>query len=96
LLPAHPARANERKRNVPIGGRTKDNGEIADLKKQLTDLAADVLDGTVERGKGPVVNQIYGTLIRVLEQERTMRELEELAGRIAELEEVLRGRRARY
>jgi hypothetical protein len=55
-----------------------------------------VLDGTVERGKGPVVNQIYGTLIRVLEQERSMRELEELAGRIAELEEVLRGRGARY
>ena len=47
----------------------------------------------MERGKGPVVNQIYDTLIRALEQERRMRELEELAGRIAALEEVLRGRR---
>ena len=45
-----PARAAERRRNASRAGRTRGTGEIADLKKQLKDLAADVLAGTVERG----------------------------------------------
>ena len=53
-----PARAEERRRNASRGGRAKGNGEIADLKKQLKDLAAGVLCGSVERGRAAVVNQI--------------------------------------
>ena len=53
-----PARADERRRNASRGGRAKGNGEIADLKKQLKDLAAGVLCGSVERGRAAVVNQI--------------------------------------
>jgi len=89
-----PTRAEERKRNASRGGRTRGNGELPDLKKQLKDLAAGVLDGTVDRGRAAVANQILNTLIRTIEQERKIRETEELAQRLEALEEVLKGRKA--
>jgi hypothetical protein len=52
------------------------------------------LDGKVDRGRAAVANQLYNTLIRAIEQERKLRELEELAERLEALEEVLRGRKA--
>ncbi len=89
-----PARAEERKRNAQRGGRAKGSGgELPDLKKQLKDLAADVLEGKVERGAAAVVNQILNTVIRAIEQERKQRELEEMAERLEALEEILKGRR---
>jgi hypothetical protein len=51
-----------------------------------------VLDGTADRGRAAVANQLYNTLIRTLEQERKQRELEELAERLQAVEEVLKGR----
>jgi hypothetical protein len=88
-----PARAEERRRNASRGGRAKGNGELADLKKQLKDLAAGVLDGSVERGRAAVVNQLYNTLIRAIEQERKLRELDELAARLEELERTIERRK---
>ena len=88
-----PTRPQERKRNASRGGRTRGNGELPDLKKQLKDLATGVLDGTVDRGRAAVANQIFNTLIRTIEQERKQRELEELAERLEALEQVLKGRR---
>src|SRR5215212_9639744 len=84
-----PDRAGERRRNASRGGRTRGNGELPTLKKQLKDLAAGVLDGSVDRGRAAVVNQLYNTLIRVIEQERKLRELEELAARLEELEQTI-------
>ena len=89
-----PDRAEERRRNASKGGRARGNGELADLKKQLKDLASDVLDARVDRGSAAVVNQILNTVIRAIEQERKMRELEEMAQRLEALEEVLKGRKA--
>jgi hypothetical protein len=89
-----PARADERRRNASRGGRSKGNGELADLKKQIKDLASDVLDGSQDRGRAAVANQLYNTLIRAIEQERKLRELGELAERLEALEEVLKGRKA--
>lgn len=88
-----PARAEERRRNASRGGRSKGNGELPDLKRQLKDLAADVLSGEVDRGAAAVVNQILNTVIRAIEQERKQRELEEMAERLEALEEILKGRR---
>jgi hypothetical protein len=90
-----PARADERQRNASRGGRAKGNGELADLKKHIKDLAKDVLAGKADRGRAAVANQLYNTLIRAIEQERKMRELGELAERLEALEEVLKGRTAR-
>src|SRR5215212_3716568 len=91
----NPDRSQERKRNASRGGRTKGSGELADLKKQRKDLAGEVLDGTADRGRAAVANQLYNTLIRAIEQERKLRELGELAERLESLEEVLKGRKAR-
>ena len=88
-----PDRAEERRRNASRGGRAKGNGELADLKQQLKDLAAGVLDGSVERGRAAVVNQIFNTLIRAIEQERKLRELDELAARLEELERTIERRK---
>ena len=89
-----PANAERRRRIASRGGRGKGGGELLDLKRQLKDLAADVLDGKVERGDAAVVNQIWGTLVRAIEQERKLRELGEMAERLEALEEVLKGRKA--
>jgi len=89
-----PARADERKRNASRGGRSKSaGGELPDLKKQLRDLAADVLEAKVDKGAAAVVNQILNTIIRAVEQERKNLETGELAERLESLEEVLKGRR---
>ena len=89
-----PTRAEERRRNASRGGKSKSaGGELPDLKKQLKDLAAGVLDGSVDRSRAAVANQVLNTVIRAIEQERKVRELEEVAARIEALEDVLKTRR---
>jgi hypothetical protein len=89
-----PDRAQERRRNASRGGRSKGSGaEIADLKKQLKDLAASVLSGEVGRGEAAVVNQILNTRARLIELGRKVREQEELEERLEALEDVLKVRR---
>ena len=87
-----PARFQERKRNAAKGGRSKGNPKLAKLDKQLEDLAADALEGKVERGVAAVVNQIINTRARLVELERKLREQEELEERLAALEVVLKRR----
>jgi hypothetical protein len=89
-----PDRSQERRRNASRGGRSKGTGELGELKKRIKDLAAGVLDGTADRGRAAVANQLYNTLIRAIEQERKLRELGELAERLEALEEVLKGRKS--
>ena len=88
-----PDRSEERKRNASRGGRSRGAGELATLKKQARDLAADVLAGEVETGRAAVANQIFNTLIRAIEQERKNLETGELAERLEAMEEVLKERR---
>ncbi len=88
-----PANAARRSRIASKGGRGKGGGELPDLKKQLKDLAAGVLDGSIDRSRAAVANQILNTLIRAIEQERKVRETEELAQRLEALEDVLKTRR---
>jgi hypothetical protein len=90
-----PANAAQRSRIASKGGRGKGGGELPDLKKQLKDLAAGVLDGSIDRGRAAVANQIMNTVIRSIEQERKLREMEELAERLEALEEMLKARKAR-
>ena len=87
-----PDKAEERKRNASRGGRRRGAGEMAPLKKQLKDLAAGVLEGEIDKGKAAVANQILNTLIRAVEQERKILETGELAERMEQMEELLKGR----
>lgn len=88
-----PSRAEERRRNASRGGRMRGSGEMAELKKQLKDLAAGVLDGEVERSAAAVVNQIINSRARLLELEPRINVVEELEVRLEALEGVLKGRR---
>src|SRR3712207_3106709 len=93
-----PQTAEKRRRSASKGGRAGGNGrggqsEIADLKAQLEDLAADALAGDVERGVAAVVNQILNSRIRLVELERKIKETEELETRLEALEGVLKARR---
>jgi hypothetical protein len=92
-----PQTAEARKRRASRGGRAGGNGrsgpsEIADLKKQLKDLAEGVLSGEVARGDAIAVNQILNTRARLIELERKIREQEELEERLEALEAVLKRR----
>jgi hypothetical protein len=82
-----PTRAEERRRAASRAGKSKPSREIRDLKKQLQDLAADVLEGRVERGNAVVVNQILNTRARLIELERKVKETEELEERLAVIEQ---------
>lgn len=82
-----PANAERRRRGQSRGGKGKPTQEIRALKKQLEDLAQDVLDGNVDRGNAVVVNQIINTRLRAIELERRIREQDEILERIAELEQ---------
>jgi hypothetical protein len=88
-----PANADKRKRAASRGGSSRGGSELADLKKQIRGLAAAVLDGTADRGRAAVANQLYNTLVRAIEQERKIRETGELAERLEAMEQVLKGRR---
>ncbi len=91
-----PANADERRRAASKGGRGKPSREIRDLKKQLEDLAADVLDGNVARADAVVVNQILNTRARLIELERKVREQEQLEERLSALEQAQGNQRGGY
>jgi hypothetical protein len=82
-----PGRAEERRRAASKAGQSKPSREIRDLKKQLTGLARDVLEGRVERGTAAVVNQILNSRARLIELERKIAEQEQILGRIERLEQ---------
>jgi hypothetical protein len=83
-----PENAQQRRRTASRGGRGKPSREIRDLKKQLEDLAADVLAGRVDRANAVVVNQILNTRARLIELERKVKETEELEERLERLEQA--------
>jgi hypothetical protein len=86
VCPAHdPARKEARRRNASKAARSKPGREIRDLKAQLEDLAAGVLDGSTEPKFGVVVTQILNARTRLLETQRKIRETEELARELEEL-----------
>jgi hypothetical protein len=87
-----PERSQERKRNASRGGRSKGHGELGELKKQIKDLTERVLSGELLTNQAAVANQLINTRLRAIEQERKMKELEELAMRLEALEGVLKGK----
>ena len=88
-----PDRAAERKRNASRAARSKPNRELSSVKALLEDLTDRVLAGDVETGRAAVANQLINTRLRAIEQERKMRETEELEERLEALEGVLKGRK---
>jgi hypothetical protein len=66
--------------------RAKPNRELRDIKAQLQDLTEQVLAGTLETGRVAVANQLINTRLRAIEQERRVKEIQDLEARIEALE----------
>jgi predicted RNA-binding Zn ribbon-like protein len=89
-----PANADQRSRAASRAARSKAHpGELADVKAQLRTIAADVLQGRLDKGKGSVAAQILGVWARVTEVERRVKEAEELEERLVDLEQQSEARR---
>ncbi len=95
-----PDRAAERKRNASRAGKSKTGiSEIREIKAKIKRLVDDVISGNVERADATVAFQGLGVLARYVEQERKVKETEELTERIAALEEqaqTFRGGKRRW
>jgi hypothetical protein len=90
-----PANAERRRRGQSRGGRNKPSREIQDIKSRLSQLAEDVLEGTVEKSTGAVVSQVLNTYIRALDIELKAIEQLQIVARIELLEEENKARRNR-
>jgi hypothetical protein len=82
----------ERKLAVRRGGKARGAGELAEIKSEIRSVIRSVQSEKLDRGVGAVVFQGYNTLLRAVEVERKVRELDELEERIAAME----GRVHRY
>jgi hypothetical protein len=67
--------------------------EVHAVKDKLQDLADRVLDGSLDRADAAVVSQIYNVLLRAVSVEMKVREVEELEGRLEQLEALLEAKR---
>ena len=83
------ARRRRASRGGKRGGRGRPQTELANIKQRLSDLADEVLDGTVDKGKGAVASQILNVLLRALSVELKLREQKEILERVAELETLM-------
>lgn len=81
------ARSEERAAIAAKGGRSRLGGDLSSIKKDLRQLADDVLEGKVNTAKGSVAAQIFGVLIRANQVELKAKEVEELERRIEQLEQ---------
>lgn len=86
-----PETVEERRRNARRGGRAGGNGrggtsELVQVRREIRSVIGGVLSGRIERGTGSVMFMGYNALLRAVEVERKVRELEELEERITYLE----------
>jgi hypothetical protein len=81
-----PANADKRRRAASKAGKSKPNRELPSIKALLEDLTERVLSGELQTGQAAVANQLINTRLRAVEQERKVKEAEELEARIEALE----------
>jgi hypothetical protein len=84
-----PAKAEQRSRSASKAGRSKPLKELQEVREQLRSMAQQVLDGAVDRDDAGVASRILAVYLRAVEQERRVRELEDLLPRLAEIERRL-------
>jgi hypothetical protein len=93
-----PKNAVRRRRGQSRGGKSKPGRELLDVKRRLSALADDVLEGNVDKGAAGVVSQVLNGYLRAIGMELKVKEVEELEVRLQELEAALeqRGERGAY
>ena len=86
----HPDRVDERRRHGSRGGKRGGRGrpqaELSDIKRRLSDLADEVLAGTVNRSAAAVASQVLNVYLRAVSVELKVTEQRELIDRLEALE----------
>jgi hypothetical protein len=77
------------------GGRGRPLTDVVEVKKRLSDLADDTLEGAVDTRVAAVVAQVLNVLLRAVTVELQVKEQQELEARLEELEAAL-GHNIRY
>jgi hypothetical protein len=89
----HPGRIEERRRygskGGKRGGRGRPQAELSDIKRRLSGLADDVLEGRQDKGVAAVASQVLNVYLRAVELGRRIREQNDLEARLDELEGLL-------
>jgi hypothetical protein len=93
----HPDRVEARRKAASKGGKRGGRGrpvaELSDLKQRFEELAEEVLDGRVEKGAAAVAGQLLNYAVRAVAVGLKAKEVEELEGRLEELETLLAQRK---
>ena len=84
-----PQNADQRRRQASRAARSKPNREVRNLKVEVKSLIADVKNGGQDRADAAVMLQGYRVLKDLVELDRKIKETDELAQRIEELEETI-------
>ena len=82
----HPDYRERRRAGARRGGKARGAGELAEIKAEIRTVIGSVQRGKLDRSVGGVVFQGYNTLLRAVEVERKVREVDELEERIATME----------
>src|SRR5215213_3464020 len=89
----HPDHAEERRRRASKGGKRGGRGrpqaELSDIKRRLSDLADDVLEGRQDKAVAAVASQVLNVYLRAISIETKLKEQLELVERLESLEEGL-------
>jgi hypothetical protein len=92
----HPDTEGQRRMHGSKGGKTGGRGrpqaEVGDIKRRLSDLADDVLEGEVDKGVAAVASQVLNVYLRAVSVELKVREQLELIERLEALEQAQRRR----
>ena len=90
-----PANAEQRHRMASRAARARPNRELREIKQLLEDLTNRVLQTEgytpINRGAAAIANQLINTRLRAIEQERRIKETQNLEDRITALERAERG-----
>jgi hypothetical protein len=93
----HPDYEEARRRRASKGGTRGGRGrplvELADVKRQLREMADDVIAGRTDRGNAAVAGQLLGTFLRAASVELKVREQDEILQRLDALEQQKGGNR---
>ena len=86
----HPDYQERRRAGARRGGKARGVGELAEIKSEIRAIIGAVIGGRISRSVGGVAFQGYNTLLRAVEVERKVRELDDLEGRLETLEQRIR------
>ena len=82
----HPDYRERRRSGARRGGKARGAGELAQIKSEIRTVIEAVQEMKLNRSVGAVVFQGYNTLLRAVEVERKVREVDEIDERIAAME----------